>query len=71
MLPGSHTMRPLHRNIPKEYEQIYKTLSNNPKHINEICRDIKQNISKTTEDLTMLELEGLIEQLPGNMFKAL
>ncbi|MCL2355426.1 MAG: hypothetical protein FWC68_06190 [Oscillospiraceae bacterium] len=40
-----------------------------PKHINEICREVQKDISLITGVLTMLELEGLIEQLPGNTFK--
>lgn len=59
----------LKKQVPKEYEQIYNLISNNPIHINDICKISNQTISQITPILTMLELEEFIEQLPGNQFK--
>ncbi len=55
--------------IPKEYEEIYKLIGNNPIHINDICKMSKKAIQEVTTILTMLELEEYIEQMQGNMFK--
>lgn len=54
--------------VPKQYEEIYKILSNEPIDINYICRNIKMNITEINAALTILELEGYINQLPGNKF---
>ncbi|MDR0978942.1 MAG: hypothetical protein LBL91_03265 [Lachnospiraceae bacterium] len=54
---------------PKEYEEIYKLLSSVPKHINNIIKASNQNSSKVSSILTMLEIEGLVESLPGGFFK--
>ncbi len=55
--------------IPKEYEEIYKAITVIPVHINDICKISKKNIKEVTTTLTMLELEGHIEQIQGNCFK--
>ena len=55
--------------VPKEYEYVYKVLTKEPKHINEISKTLNESISKITGVLTMLELEGAATGLPGNMFK--
>lgn len=57
------------REIPKEYEPIYKAIQPKTIHINDICKILNQDISQITPILTMLELEEYIEQLPGNQFK--
>ena len=56
-------------NIPAEYKGIYKVLENEPLHINEICKKLNKPINNINSNLTLMEIEGLIEQLPGNMFK--
>lgn len=56
------------RKVPKQYEEIYKILSNEPTDINYICRNIKMSITEINAALTILELEGFINQLPGNKF---
>lgn len=39
-------------------------------NINEIARLLKINIAELNIKLTMMEIEGLIEVLPGNVIKA-
>ena len=55
-------------NIPEEYMPVYKFISKNPINIDEICKKTKMEISSVNYILTMLELEGYIEQLPGKFF---
>lgn len=55
-------------NIPKEYEEVYKSITKEPISIDEICKKTKLEISEVNYKLTMLELEGYIEKLPGNFF---
>ena len=61
--------KPQTRRIPKEYETIYNIIKEKQVHINEICKISKKDISQITPILTMLEIEGYIEQLVGNQFK--
>ena len=58
-----------HIAVPPEYKDIYKILSDGPKNIDEIFKQIKGSISNITSSLTMMEIEGLIEELPGKMFR--
>ena len=53
----------------KEQKQIYELISKTPIHINDICKKTGKNIQEISQILTMLELEELIVQLPGNEFK--
>ena len=55
-------------NVPDEYIPIYKYITEKPINIDEICKKTKMEISKVNYILTMLELEGYIEQLPGKFF---
>lgn len=57
--------------INSEYKEIYNELSGDAVHINQICRNINKDISYVSSILTILELEGYIEQLPGKLFKLL
>lgn len=54
--------------VPEEYMPVYKFISKNPINIDEICKKTNLEISKVNYMLTMLELEGYIEQLPGKNF---
>ncbi len=54
--------------IPKEYVEIYKCLKDEPIDINYICKNTKMNVNEISAGLTILELEGYINQLPGNKF---
>lgn len=55
--------------VKKEYSKIYKILTKNSMNINELARKLNINIAQINMKLTMMELEGLIEILPGNMIK--
>lgn len=54
--------------IPEEYKPVYKYISNKPINIDELCKKTKLEISTVNYILTMLELEGFVEQLPGKNF---
>ena len=38
-------------------------------NINEIARELKMNIAELNMKLTMMEIDGIIEVLPGNTIK--
>lgn len=54
-------------NIPEEYMPVYKNLSKEPISVDEICKNTQLDISKINYIVTMLELEGYIKKLPGNL----
>lgn len=56
-------------NIDKQYEAIYKLLKDNPMEKNEIARKLAISISELNTKLTMMEIEGYIENIPGNCIK--
>lgn len=55
--------------VEKQYENIYKIVQKAQMNINEIARALKINIAELNMKLTMMEIEGLIEILPGNIIK--
>lgn len=55
--------------IDEENIEVYKTLSKNPKTIDEIAQVLNKPISEITYKLTLLELQGVIEEAPGKKFK--
>lgn len=55
-------------NVPEEYLSVYKYITDKPINIDELCKKTKLEISKVNYMLTMMELEGYIEQLPGKNF---
>lgn len=55
--------------IEKQYEKIYKLLEKTPINIDELARVLQVNIGELNAKLTMMEIEGLIEVLPGNIVK--
>lgn len=55
--------------IQKEYRHIYKLLSKAPMNVDEIARTLNINIAEVNMKLTMMEIEGLVEMLPGNIIK--
>lgn len=57
--------------IKPEYKKIYKTLINEKLTIDEISRNLKMDISTTNYLLTLMELEGLVQQLPGKEFRCI
>ena len=54
--------------IPEEYLPVYKYISDSPINIDELCKKTKLEISKVNYLLTMMEVEGYIEQIPGKNF---
>lgn len=54
--------------IPEKYLDIYLSLEK-PLSREEIAQKINKNIRQVNELLTMMEIEGLIEQTVGNVFK--
>lgn len=57
------------KEIPMEYQEIYKILLEEGKSIDEIIRQTNKNISEIVGVLTMMELEEIIERIPGEIFK--
>lgn len=58
-------------NISEEYKDIYKILLDTPKHIDEICSRLKKSTAAIASNITMMEIDGIIEELPGKIFKIL
>ena len=50
-------------------EKVYQTLNNTPKQIDKIASDSALSISETLVSLLTLEFKGLVQQLPGKLFK--
>lgn len=55
--------------IPEEYKKVYEQIENIALNTDEISKKTKMNISEVNTILTMLELEGYIESMPGNYYK--
>lgn len=55
--------------IPEQYRKIYEKIKDKPINADEIRKKVNMQISEVNTILTMLELEGLIEVLPGSYFK--
>lgn len=55
--------------VPEEYKKVYEQIDERASVADEISKKIKMDISKVNTILTMLELEGFIESLPGNQFR--
>ena len=55
--------------IDEDNLDIYNLLMKEPKHIDEISKLTNIPINEITYKLTMLELQGVIKELPGKKFK--
>ena len=55
--------------VPDEYKEIYEKLEEGKIEINELSRILNKTIAQINQKLTLMELEGLIEILPGNIVK--
>lgn len=55
-------------NVPKEYKDVYKFITNVPTNVNKIVTSSKLQISEVVQKLTILELKGYIKSLPGNNY---
>ena len=55
-------------NIDKKYKNVYNVLENIPITVDEISRRSKTDIAETSNILTMLEIQGVIEYYVGNRY---
>jgi len=59
----------LQSEVEKEYLPLYQILEKGPMYRDELARQLKETIAQVNQKLTIMEIEGLIETLPGNMVK--
>ena len=57
------------KNIPKQYKPIYEILKQKSMYTNEISKILHINLPEVNSLITMMELEGFIEQIEANKFK--
>ena len=57
------------KQVPKELEKIYKCIKNEPANINQIVRKTKMSIQDISYKIMLLQLENLIEELPGQVYR--
>ena len=57
------------KQVPKELEKIYKCIKNEPANINQIVRKTKMTVQDISYKIMLLELENLIEELPGQVYR--
>ena len=57
------------KELEKEYQEIYKILLKGPISVNQLAQKLKLSISMLNGYLTMMEIKGYIESLPGNEVK--
>lgn len=55
--------------VKKEYRLLYQALEKGAISSDELAKKLQKSIIEINQKLTMMELEGLIETLPGNMVK--
>ena len=55
--------------IKPEYKELYNLITEKPIEINELAKKRKLDISELNQKITMMEIEGYIESLPGNEYK--
>lgn len=55
--------------IKPEYKELYNLITEDPIEINELTKKSKLDISELNQKITMMEIEGYIESLPGNEYK--
>ena len=54
--------------VNEDEKKVVSILSDEPKHIDFICRELDNPIQKVLGVLTQLELKGIVKQLQGKMF---
>lgn len=54
--------------IPKEYITIYKVLSGEPIHINELAKKLTKTVQEIIPVITMMEIDGYVYQTQNNYF---
>ena len=55
--------------IKPEYKDLYNLITEKPIEINELAKRSNLDISELNQKITMMEIEGYIESLPGNEYK--
>ena len=48
--------------------QVYNALQEGERHLEELSKDTKMDIHKLNSVLTMLEIKGIVKQMPGKIF---
>ncbi len=56
------------KKVNPKYQDIYKIIGDFPISMNEICKLTGKSLTEASEALCMLELEELIQNLPGNKY---
>ena len=51
------------------YMYVYKCIKNEPVSINQIVRKTKMTVQDISYKIMLLELENLIEELPGQVYR--
>ena len=57
------------KQVPRELEKVYKCIKNEPVNINQIVRKTKMTVQDISYKIMLLELENLIEELPGQVYR--
>ncbi|MCC7201282.1 MAG: DNA-protecting protein DprA [Nitrospirae bacterium] len=65
---GINSMPVKHKSMSEEEKNIYRVLTLEPKHIDQVITECGIETRKVTQLLLNLELSGLIEQLPGSCY---
>ncbi len=55
--------------VEQDYQPIYQVLLNGPMDNNQLAQTLKCSISHVNQMLTIMELKGYIEAIPGNEFQ--
>lgn len=55
--------------IKNEYMEIYNILKKSEMHINQISRELGVKVNELSTKLLMMELEGLVENINGNVYR--
>ncbi|MGE4282507.1 MAG: DNA-processing protein DprA [Clostridia bacterium] len=58
----------LHLGLSDDETIIFAHMSGTPLHIDELCRSVGFSVQKIYSILTLLEMKGLIQQIPGKYF---
>ena len=57
--------------VPDEYKAIYNLISKESISVDSISKKLNLNINEVNSVLLMMELNGYVKKLPGNMYEAL
>ena len=57
------------KRVKKEYQNIYKLIKRSQMNVNEIARELNLDMAELNTKLMMMELDELIEIMPGNVIK--